>query len=48
MLSYAAKAFLGTLKDLADKQGPPFFYQVERQGARERGSKGAKRQGQRD
>jgi DNA-binding transcriptional LysR family regulator len=29
-LSYAAKAFLGTLKDLADKQGPPFFYHVER------------------
>jgi hypothetical protein len=29
-LSYVAKAFLGTLKDLADKQGPPFFYHVER------------------
>jgi DNA-binding transcriptional LysR family regulator len=29
-LSYAAKAFLGTLKNLADKQGPPFFYHVER------------------
>src|SRR5208283_3946926 len=24
-LSYAAKAFLGTLKNLAEKQGPPFF-----------------------
>jgi hypothetical protein len=29
-LSYAAKAFLGTLKNLADKQGPPFFYHLER------------------
>jgi DNA-binding transcriptional LysR family regulator len=61
-LSYAAKAFLGTLKSLADKQGPPFFYHAEKQGAshpssqksraggpdRERGSKGARRQGQRD
>ena len=28
-LSYAAKAFLGTLKMLAEKQGPPFFYHVE-------------------
>lgn len=31
-LSYAAKAFLGTLKKLAEKQGPPFFYHVERAG----------------
>jgi DNA-binding transcriptional LysR family regulator len=31
-LSYAAKAFLGTLKDLARKHGPPFFYHVERAG----------------
>jgi DNA-binding transcriptional LysR family regulator len=31
-LSYAAKAFLGTLKMLAEKQGPPFFYHVERAG----------------
>ncbi len=31
-LSYAAKAFLGTLKKLAEQQGPPFFYQVERTG----------------
>jgi len=41
-LSYAAKAFLGTLKDLADKQGPPFFYHVEKtgnKGPRERGNK---------
>ncbi len=29
-LSYAAKAFLSTLKKLAEKQGPPFFYHVER------------------
>jgi DNA-binding transcriptional LysR family regulator len=28
-LSYAAKAFLGTLKKLAEKQGPPFFYHRE-------------------
>lgn len=31
-LSYAAKAFLATLKKLAEKQGPPFYYHVERQG----------------
>lgn len=31
-LSYAAKAFLGTLKKLAEKQGPPFYYHVERAG----------------
>jgi len=31
-LSYTAKAFLGTLKNLAEKQGPPFFYHVERAG----------------
>jgi DNA-binding transcriptional LysR family regulator len=29
-LSYAAKAFLHTLKTLAEKNGPPFFYHVER------------------
>ncbi len=29
-LSYAAKAFLHTLKTLAKDQGPPFFYHVER------------------
>ena len=29
-LSYAAKAFLTTLKKLAETQGPPFFYHVER------------------
>lgn len=29
-LSYAAKAFLHTLKNLAREQGPPFFYHVER------------------
>ncbi len=29
-LSYAAKAFLHTLKTLAREQGPPFFYHVER------------------
>jgi DNA-binding transcriptional LysR family regulator len=42
-LSYAAKAFLGTLKDLADRQGPPFFYHVERQGQREPGNKGPRK-----
>ncbi len=31
-LSYAAKAFLNTLKTLAKSQGPPFFYHVERAG----------------
>jgi len=31
-LSYAAKAFLHTLKTLARNQGPPFFYHVERAG----------------
>jgi DNA-binding transcriptional LysR family regulator len=29
-LSYAAKAFLQTLRALAREQGPPFYYQVER------------------
>ena len=29
-LSYAGKAFLRTLKDLARKKGPPFYFQVER------------------
>jgi DNA-binding transcriptional LysR family regulator len=32
MLSYAAKAFLRTLRRLAKDQGPPFFYHVERAG----------------
>jgi DNA-binding transcriptional LysR family regulator len=31
-LSYAAKAFLNTLKILAKKYGPPFYYHVERAG----------------
>jgi len=31
-LSYAAKAFLNTLKTLAKVHGPPFFYHVERTG----------------
>jgi DNA-binding transcriptional LysR family regulator len=31
-LSYAAKAFLHTLKTMAAKQGPPFYYHVERAG----------------
>ncbi len=31
-LSYAAKAFLETLKNLAKQNGPPFFYHVERAG----------------
>ncbi len=32
VLSYAAKAFLETLKNLAKQNGPPFFYHVERAG----------------
>ncbi len=31
-LSYAAKAFLHTLRNLAQEKGPPFFYHVERAG----------------
>jgi DNA-binding transcriptional LysR family regulator len=31
-LSYAGKAFLQTLKELARKQGPPFYFHVERAG----------------
>ncbi len=31
-LSYAARAFLGTVKSLAKKQGPPFYFQIERAG----------------
>ena len=31
-LSYAAKAFLQTLRGLAKEQGPPFYYHVERAG----------------
>ena len=31
-LSYAGKAFLHTLKDLARRNGPPFYFQVERHG----------------
>lgn len=31
-LSYAARAFLRTIKTLAQEQGPPFYYQVERTG----------------
>jgi len=31
-LSYAASAFLRTIKTLAQEQGPPFYYQVERAG----------------
>jgi hypothetical protein len=31
-LSYAAKAFLETLKNLAKVHGPPFFYHIERPG----------------
>lgn len=31
-LSYAARAFLGTLRTLAREQGPPFYYHVERGG----------------
>jgi DNA-binding transcriptional LysR family regulator len=29
-LSYAAKAFLQTVRTLAQQQGPPFYYHVER------------------
>ncbi len=31
-LSYAAQAFLRAVRSLAQTQGPPFYYQVERQG----------------
>jgi DNA-binding transcriptional LysR family regulator len=31
-LSYAARAFLRTIRTLAKEQGPPFYYQVERTG----------------
>jgi DNA-binding transcriptional LysR family regulator len=31
-LSYAARAFLRTVRTLAQQQGPPFYYQVERAG----------------
>jgi len=31
-LSYAARAFLGTVRTLAKEKGPPFYYQVERAG----------------
>ena len=31
-LSYAAKAFLHTLRNMASQKGPPFFYHVERAG----------------
>jgi DNA-binding transcriptional LysR family regulator len=31
-LSYAAKAFLRTVRTLAQQQGPPFYYHVERTG----------------
>ncbi len=31
-LSYAARAFLQAVRALAQEQGPPFYYQVERQG----------------
>jgi DNA-binding transcriptional LysR family regulator len=31
-LSYAAKAFLHTVRTLAREQGPPFYYQVDRTG----------------
>jgi len=31
-LSYAARAFLRTVRTLARQQGPPFYYQVERAG----------------
>ena len=31
-LSYAAQAFLRTVRELAQKHGPPFYYHVERAG----------------
>ncbi|MGA3082683.1 MAG: LysR family transcriptional regulator substrate-binding protein, partial [Terracidiphilus sp.] len=31
-LSYAARAFLRTVRELAKEKGPPFYYQVERAG----------------
>jgi DNA-binding transcriptional LysR family regulator len=32
MLSYAARAFLRTVRTMAQQQGPPFYYHVERAG----------------
>jgi hypothetical protein len=31
-LSYAAQAFLGSLRTLARRQGPPFYFHVDRAG----------------
>jgi hypothetical protein len=31
-LSYAGKAFLRTVRALAQEQGPPFYYHLERAG----------------
>jgi hypothetical protein len=31
-LSYAAMAFLRTVRTLAQEQGPPFYYHLERAG----------------
>ena len=47
-LSYAAEAFLQTLRRMARQQGPPFYYQVEKtgnEGTRERGSRGSRDHG---
>ena len=30
-LSYAARAFLRTVRSMAEKHGPPYYYHVERQ-----------------
>ena len=37
-LSYAANAFLRTLRRLAREQGPPFYYHVERAGGIKQGT----------
>ncbi len=29
-LSYAARAFLKTVRSMAEEKGPPFYYHVER------------------
>jgi DNA-binding transcriptional LysR family regulator len=44
-LSYAARAFLRSLRHLARQQGPPFYFRVEKAGSEKTGSKGAREQG---
>jgi hypothetical protein len=39
-LSYAASAFLQSVRALARQNGPPFYYHVEKTGQREPGQQG--------